>query len=100
MFTSRYSMTLRQFLDTLSEPLPEEDVATILLAVIRGVHHIHSFNIVHCDLKADNVFITLNNEGGIDRVAVADFDAAVFLENDQFQAESGVYCCTAGRCFA
>ncbi|MCD6098546.1 sigma 54-interacting transcriptional regulator [bacterium] len=54
-------------LDELSPPLPWEDVAKILCSISDTLESVHSYGILHCDLKPSNIFL----EG--DRTVLVDF---------------------------
>ena len=40
-----------------------DNTDTLLLQILRALQHLHSINIVHCDIKCDNILIT--NEGHV-----------------------------------
>ncbi|KAF2251522.1 hypothetical protein BU26DRAFT_563453 [Trematosphaeria pertusa] len=57
-------------------------ISHILAAVYAGMRHIHSLGFVHCDLRPENIFLTLGADAGnaqavIEEVVVGDLDAAV-----------------------
>ncbi len=47
-----------------------------MIQLLEAVEWMHSKNVVHCDLKTDNILITTSNN-----LVVADFGAALVLEN-------------------
>ncbi len=54
--------TLRQLLDT--EPRPKRMVLLqLIIHLLAGLHHVHSRGIVHCDVKPENILLTLTPEG-------------------------------------
>lgn len=48
----------------VSEKIPEgEFIEKILKPIIRALHYLHSRNIVHCDIKSENIFLTSYKDG-------------------------------------
>jgi protein-serine/threonine kinase len=60
--------------------LPNIEAASILFQVLKGVAYLHSHNIVHRDLKMDNVLMTTFSAQC--RVVLCDFGCAVQLTQD------------------
>ncbi|EAL61850.1 hypothetical protein DDB_G0291133 [Dictyostelium discoideum AX4] len=69
--------SLQDFLDSLSpdQILSEELIWNFLLDVCLGIQHIHSYNMLHLDIKPENLFIS--SQGNI---KIGDFGMAVKLE--------------------
>jgi len=57
----------------------ERSAANIVKQVLKAVHYMHSYGVVHRDLKLENVLLTSKGEGSA--VKVADFGLAVILQN-------------------
>jgi serine/threonine protein kinase len=57
----------------------ERSAANIIKQVLKAVHYMHSYGVVHRDLKLENILLTSKAEGST--VKVADFGLAVVLEN-------------------
>ncbi len=56
--------------------LKEQNKIRFSIQLLEAIEWIHSKNVVHCDLKSDNILITSSNN-----LVVADFGAALLLEN-------------------
>lgn len=52
------------------------EAAAILLDIAQGVQFLHFHQILHRDLKSDNIFVQLNESSEISRVLIGDFDSA------------------------
>lgn len=58
----------------MSDEIPEcEFIEIILKPIVRALHYLHSLNIVHCDIKMENIFLTTHNDG----VKLGDFGFAM-----------------------
>ncbi|KAK4426375.1 Mitogen-activated protein kinase kinase kinase [Sesamum alatum] len=53
------------------EGLPESEVRGYTKALLKGIHYIHKFGYVHCDIKLQNILLAANG-----RVKIADFGLA------------------------
>ena len=61
-------------------PLGSSRVAHILIAILGGLAEAHSHNVLHRDLKPDNIIIEPPvDAGGVDRVRILDFGVAKIL---------------------
>lgn len=69
-------MTGGELLDMVMEngPLKEEDARVIMARVFKGIEHLHSRNIVHRDVKMENLL--LSQPGDIRNAKIADFGLA------------------------
>ncbi|CAN5601992.1 hypothetical protein BH11CYA1_BH11CYA1_28800 [soil metagenome] len=62
-------------------PLAESEVTTILQQIASGLHHAHEHNVVHRDLKPDNIMLSRDHSGST-VVHIVDFGVAkVISEN-------------------
>eukprot|EP00005_Dracoamoeba_jomungandri_P001560 CAMPEP_0174262226 /NCGR_PEP_ID=MMETSP0439-20130205/12851_1 /TAXON_ID=0 /ORGANISM="Stereomyxa ramosa, Strain Chinc5" /LENGTH=556 /DNA_ID=CAMNT_0015346901 /DNA_START=15 /DNA_END=1685 /DNA_ORIENTATION=- len=52
------------------------NIARYCLDMIKGLDFLHKKNIIHRDLKSDNIFVTLNERKEINTLAIGDFDTA------------------------
>ena len=61
--------------------LSEKRVAQVMQDVILGLQYLHSENIIHRDVKPENILI--NNENDIETAKIADFGYAIKLESSK-----------------
>ena len=79
LFMSRYSGTLRGDIDKRkkeSEYLKLRNLIRIAHEIANGLTFLHSQNIIHRDMKSDNIFIIVNRQGDIRDIAIGDFDTS------------------------
>ena len=69
---------LSDYLNIFGNPLTEDVIAYILLHVLRGLKILHAKNIMHRDIKADNILI--NSRGNI---KLADFGYSAQLTKEK-----------------
>ena len=55
--------------------LESSSVKHIIDSVEAGMKYLHSFKLVHCDIRPENVFINLAEDGSVTEVVLGDFDA-------------------------
>jgi len=67
------------------QSLPEEVIAYVMKCVTLGLEHLHSKEIVHRDIKSDNVLVS-----GTGQVKIADFGFGAQLHNDLEKRKSVV----------
>ncbi len=56
----------------------EEDVRTIMTLLLKIVEFFHALNIIHKDLKPDNILVETLEDGQVE-VRIADFGIAEFV---------------------
>lgn len=79
LFMALYDGTLRHDINDCVAKSKIIDVITctrIALEVAKGLAFLHAEQLLHRDIKADNVFIGYGESGEITRVAIGDFDSA------------------------
>lgn len=74
LFMKKYNSDLYRYMS--SKILSQDEVRNIFRQILQGLEYIHSQNIVHRDLKSQNVLI--NNEAD---VRIADFGMAVYANS-------------------
>ncbi|HEY4600354.1 MAG TPA: Stk1 family PASTA domain-containing Ser/Thr kinase [Cerasibacillus sp.] len=68
-------MTLKEYIQRFS-PLPVQDVVDIMKQITSAIHHAHEHNIIHRDIKPQNILIDQNGQ-----VKVTDFGIAIALSS-------------------
>ena len=53
---------LRKYQEKYGRPFPEEIVQYLMKQIINGIRYIHKRNIIHRDLKLDNILVNFNSE--------------------------------------
>ena len=74
----RYSEDLHEFV--LKKRLNLDNRVILMQGMRDGIKHLHEHNLVHCDLRPPNVFVTFKEEEGVailEEVVVGDFDASL-----------------------
>lgn len=59
--------------------IPQQTVLNLFCQILKGLHHIHSKNIIHRDLKSENIFLTGLNA---DVIKIGDFGISKMLLKD------------------
>lgn len=69
--------TLRQLINAPSQPLSLQQALQLVIDVVQGLEHAHQHGVVHCDLKPENVLLTLTATGWT--AHLSDFGVARWL---------------------
>eukprot|EP01098_Paradermamoeba_levis_P002228 TRINITY_DN12629_c0_g1_i1.p1 TRINITY_DN12629_c0_g1~~TRINITY_DN12629_c0_g1_i1.p1 ORF type:complete len:363 (+),score=95.46 TRINITY_DN12629_c0_g1_i1:265-1353(+) len=56
--------------------LTEQEIVLCSLDIAKGLEFLHSHNIVHRNIKSDNIWVSFGDENSIKRVAIGNFDSA------------------------
>ncbi|GFO11680.1 serine/threonine-protein kinase nek8 [Plakobranchus ocellatus] len=75
--------TLAQHLAKQDKPMDEKDILLMFQQIVAAIRHIHSHNILHRDLKTDNIFLT---KEGV--VKVGDFGISKMLGSANIGAQT------------
>ena len=62
------------------KPLSEYQVACIMYQILLAVNHLHKMNIMHRDLKLENILVTKIEEDGLYRIKLCDFGTSHLFE--------------------
>lgn len=68
-------INLKQYL--LNYDPSKDNKNQIIKSIIAGVKYLHSKNIIHCDLKPDNILLNLNNQESIYNIKIGDFGLVI-----------------------
>mmetsp|Transcript_18155 Transcript_18155/g.51206 ORF Transcript_18155/g.51206 Transcript_18155/m.51206 type:complete len:532 (+) Transcript_18155:93-1688(+) len=87
LFITKYSSTLGNEIrkrkidvdEQSDDPYTPDEVVRYLLDITSGLKFLHDQNIIHRDLKSDNIFVTLDERKDIATLAIGDFDTAKVL---------------------
>lgn len=64
--------------------MKEDDVWTIFISVLKGLHAIHKMNILHRDIKSANIFMKKTGE-----VQLGDLNVSKLIKNDLCHTQTG-----------
>ncbi len=75
-------VTLCDYLQDRCFELSGTDIKEIFIKIVNAVKFLHSLNIIHCDLKLDNILIDLKK-----KIKIIDFDLSKICK-DEYMAEN------------
>eukprot|EP01121_Diplochlamys_sp_Union-15-3_P000088 TRINITY_DN10077_c0_g1_i1.p1 TRINITY_DN10077_c0_g1~~TRINITY_DN10077_c0_g1_i1.p1 ORF type:complete len:521 (-),score=79.42 TRINITY_DN10077_c0_g1_i1:15-1349(-) len=78
LYVSRYSSSLRKVIGRKTEDdnFEMSEIAKICLEIATGLEFLHKHDIIHRDLKSDNIFVNLDAHKQLRMFAIGDFDTA------------------------
>ena len=79
LFMTRYDSTLGDVIRQRrfeQKTFTKREVVQFLLDICRGVEILHKHEIIHRDLKSDNIFVEFGRSGEVMRLVIGDFDTA------------------------
>eukprot|EP01091_Cochliopodium_minus_P014371 TRINITY_DN4871_c0_g1_i1.p1 TRINITY_DN4871_c0_g1~~TRINITY_DN4871_c0_g1_i1.p1 ORF type:complete len:612 (+),score=172.96 TRINITY_DN4871_c0_g1_i1:345-2180(+) len=96
LFVSRYRETLAQKLSSLNNQkkyLTFEKIIKLSLDIVKGLMFLHEREIIHRDIKSDNIFVNYNSSSEISYLSIGDFDRAKIVSgNSQAKTIVGTVC--------
>lgn len=66
-------------------PTTENTVASVVRGVLRGLHHIHSADIIHGDIKPGNILLTDNEDDAV--IKICDFGLAMECDSEMVEID-------------
>uniref|UniRef100_A0A914PUS7 Protein kinase domain-containing protein n=1 Tax=Panagrolaimus davidi TaxID=227884 RepID=A0A914PUS7_9BILA len=79
LFLGLRKFSLKHYFSNFGKNLGIEQLKQYCIQIADGMKYLHSKNIIHCDLKIDNILI--KDESG-ENVEISDFGCAIDLEHD------------------
>ena len=77
----KYNTDLHKYFNILEENnkiLKFNDIINIILFIINSIEILHENNIIHCDLKLENIVINIDKNLNIKEIKIIDFDVGLF----------------------
>ena len=71
-----FTYLTQQDADEYCEVLPEDQLVSLTKQMLGAIKHCHSHNVIHRDLKLENVLVSLGPKGEITELKIADFGMA------------------------
>lgn len=73
-----------------ARPLTEEQARPLFVGLVEGLQHLHSNNVIHCDVKPENAMVSGDIDDGTAHLKLIDFGCSCFHE---FVKESETRAC-------
>ena len=80
--------SLDQYLQKLSKVHSEKHALYIFKQIATAVDYIHSQNVMHCDIKLENILVNYNEDLTITELVIADFGLAIDLTSMKLQKQA------------
>lgn len=68
------------------QSLSESQMKHIFIQLVNAVNFLHSHNIIHCDLKLDNIIINKKEE-----IKIIDFDLSIITDNENGYVSNNIF---------
>lgn len=86
--------TLSDWRWSTNDPAPIDTCIDAMYQLAKGLKHIHNCNIIHHDLKSDNILVDTSTSLETPRFVICDFDCAEVVDSDGNGSESNRTCGT------
>lgn len=85
------TMSLETYIDKDKQPYRhkpnyKDNILKAINYIMLGVVALHDFNIIHLDIKPDNVLVFLDQDGNIINACISDMGSCVYVDNMNEQA--------------
>ena len=84
------SACLKKYMERYKKAFPEEIVQYLMKQIVSGIKHFHDKNIIHRDLKLENIMLNFDNQNDIDnynimkaKVKIIDFGFSIMLNDGE-----------------
>lgn len=82
-FPSRYHSNLTDYMTTRTTGFTPAAIVKYAIDILAGLEFLHKNQVLHRDLKSDNIFVMLNEKKEICQLAIGDFDVARRMKLDR-----------------
>ena len=82
IITEKMDMDLLQYLNTYHDKLTEYDIFRIFRKITKALNYCHRNNLIHMDVKPENILLNVDEKGNIVDLRLADFGLAAQLSSD------------------
>lgn len=75
-------MNARQYINAHFPQMTSNDCKKVFHQAMAAIAYCHQNNVVHRDVKLDNILLSVDHEGKVFDVKLADFGKAMFIDED------------------
>lgn len=83
LITDLMDISLIDYLNEHFDKLTLDAKLSLFSKIADGVHHCHEQNVMHRDIKLENILLKINAEGSITDIRLADFGFACNIDDSQ-----------------